>query len=447
MTWGYSRSFPRAIIHVDGDSFFASCEVAKNPHLRGKPVITGKERGIVSAMTYQVKARGVKRGMKLHEAKKLCPDAIILPSDYETYSIFSERMYAIVRRYTPAVEEYSIDECFADLTGLRRALGMSYEQMAEKIQRDLLVELGMTFSIGLSATKVLAKLGSRYKKPAGLTAIPLSEAPTFLARTPVEQIWGVGPNTAAYLQKYGIRSALDFAHKDETWVRRMLTKPTIEIWKELNGEVVQELDTIGRHTYQSISKTKTFTPPSTDPAFVYAQLSKNVENACIKARRWKLATPQIFFFLKTQDFKYHGYEIKLPHPSAAPQDLLRQIATYFPLVFRAGTQYRASGVVLLKLADNTSAQLDLFGAVEESEGFRQVFESVDAMSEKYGKHVLFLGSSFQAITNAAPARPGDPGRSGGHLSARGDLPERTRNLFKGETVRRRLNVPMMGEVV
>ena len=118
MTGVKPPSLPRAILHIDGDSFFASCEVAKNPSLRGKPVITGKERGIVSACTYEAKARGVKRGVSLREALKMCPDAIILPSDYETYSIFSHRMYEIVRRYTPAVEEYSIDECFADLTGV-----------------------------------------------------------------------------------------------------------------------------------------------------------------------------------------------------------------------------------------------------------------------------------------------------------------------------------------
>lgn len=118
MAWGTSESLPRAILHIDGDSFFASCEVAKNPTLRGKPVITGKERGIVSAATYEAKARGVTRGMRLSEVRTVCPDAIILPSDYETYSIFSYRMYEIVRRYTPAVEEYSIDECFADLGGM-----------------------------------------------------------------------------------------------------------------------------------------------------------------------------------------------------------------------------------------------------------------------------------------------------------------------------------------
>src|ERR1041384_4920948 len=122
--------------------------------------------------------------MILSDARKLCPDAIILPSDYETYSIFSERMYEIVRRYTPTVEEYSIDECFADLTGLRRTLRMPYAKMAESIRRDLERELGMTFSIGLSATKVLAKIGSKWKKPNGLTVIPLRDARAYLQKTP-----------------------------------------------------------------------------------------------------------------------------------------------------------------------------------------------------------------------------------------------------------------------
>ena len=108
--WGAPRSFPRAILHVDGDSFFAACEVAKNPRLRGKPVVTGKERGIVSACTYEAKRRGIKRAMRLDEVRKICPDAVILPSDYETYSLFSQRMYDIVRRYTPTIEEYSCTE-------------------------------------------------------------------------------------------------------------------------------------------------------------------------------------------------------------------------------------------------------------------------------------------------------------------------------------------------
>jgi len=432
MTWGNTGSFPRAIVHVDGDSFFASCEVAKNPSLRGKPVITGRERGIVSACTYEAKARGVKRGMRLHEVRALCPDAIILPSDYETYSLFSERMYKIVRRFTPAVEEYSIDECFADITGMRRVHHMSYEKIAQRMRGDLERELGMTFSIGLSATKVLSKIGSKWKKPNGLTIIPLREVQSFLRQTKVGSVWGIGPQTAAHLNAHGIHTAQQLAQKKEEWLQATFTKPTIEIWRELNGEVVNELDIRGRHSYQSISKTKTFTPPSTNAAYVFAQLSKNIENACIKARRWGLAAPSLFFFLKTQDFKYHGYEIKLPFPTAVPQDILREVVKFFPNIFMPNTQYRATGITLLKLTSAGAAQLDLFGTVLKSEGFKHIFESVDAISAKYGKHAVFLGSSFTAMTKSS------------HIGDRGDIPART--LFKGETARRHLAIPMLGDV-
>ena len=285
MTWGRSYSFPRAILHVDGDSFFAACEIARNPRLKGKPVITGKERGIVSACTYDLKKRGITRGMRLDEVRKLAPDAIILPSDYETYSLFSERMYEIVRRYTPTVEEYSIDECFADLTGMRRVNKMNYRDMAHAIKQELMVELGISFSVGLAATKVLAKVGSKWKKPDGFTVMPLNDVPKFLAKTPVGNVWGIGPNTGAFLEKFGIRTALDFAQKEESWVRVKTSKPILELWHELNGRSVLELMTEKKTGYQSIAKTKTFTPPSRNEDFIFSQLSKNIENACIKARR------------------------------------------------------------------------------------------------------------------------------------------------------------------
>lgn len=432
--WGSPRSYPHAILHIDGDSFFASCEVAQDPALRGKPVITGKERGIVSSMTYEARALGVRRAMPLHEIKQKFPQVIILPSDYETYSLFSNRMYAIVRRYTPVVEEYSIDECFADLTGLRRNHHMRYEEIAAAIKRDLERELGMTFSMGLSATKVLAKVGSKWNKPAGLTPIPISEARKFLEKTRAISVWGIGSNTAAYLEKFGIYTALDFARRDEAWVRRYATKPIVEIWQELNGYLVYEVDAKGRESYQSISKTRTFTPPSRDRSLVFSQLSKNIENACLKARRWELVSDRIVFFLKTQEFKYHSCEVRLSHASAVPQDILQAVQKYFPDVYRTRTLYRATGIALLNLHENTKVQLDLFGGALKTEGLRRVFKSVDEICEKYGKHTVFLASSFGAIERAA------------HQSERGDTPGRVTNLFPGENRRQRLSIPMLGEV-
>ncbi len=390
-------------------------------------MVTGRERGIVSAMTYEAKVLGVKRAMKISDVRKLSPDIVVLPSDYETYSIFSHRMYAIVRRYTPTVEEYSIDECFADLTGLRRSLRMPYVKIAEAIKSDLECELGMSFSMGVSCTKSLAKLGSKWKKPAGLTAIPLRDVADFLKATPIEKVWGIGSNTSAYLKKYRIDTAQDFVSAKEEWVRAHLSKPFVEIWQELRGEVVYEVSAEGRETYQSISKTKTFTPPSTDRAFVFAQLSKNVENACIKARRWELVTPVIFFFLKTQDFRYHGCEITLPFPTALPSDVLREVEKQFEKLWRSRTPYRATGITLTRLRADTHTQLDLFGHVADSRAVIEIFKSVDAMSARYGKHALFLGSSLTAM------------KFGNHFDKLG-----TGHL--GETKRRRLPIPLLGEV-
>src|SRR3989339_2043447 len=109
-------SYPQAIVHVDADAFFASVEQAVHPRLKGKPVVTGAERGLVIALSYEAKAYGIKRGMLGAEAKKLCPQVIFVSSDYETYGLVSKRMFDVIRRFTPQVEEYSIDEAFADIT-------------------------------------------------------------------------------------------------------------------------------------------------------------------------------------------------------------------------------------------------------------------------------------------------------------------------------------------
>ena len=205
------HSWPRAVLHLDADAFFASCEQAIHPELKGKPVITGKERGIVAAASYEAKARGVKRGMRLFEVKQVCPDTVILPSDYETYSIFSLRMFEILRRFSPDVEEYSIDEAFVDLTGLRRSYHGPYGLIAKKMQDTVETELGFTVSVGVSLTKVLAKIGSKHNKPHGLTIIPGRDIHLYLEKLPTEKIWGIGSNTAAFLGKFGITTALEFA--------------------------------------------------------------------------------------------------------------------------------------------------------------------------------------------------------------------------------------------
>ncbi len=170
-------------------------------------------------------------------------------------------------------------------------------------RREISRELAISVSIGLSLSKVLAKLASKYRKPRGRTIIPGRAIAAYLQDVPIGKIWGIGPATTNYLNKLGIRTALEFARLPETAVRKRLTKPGVEIWQELRGESVLPVTDEAKSSYASISKTKTFAPPTNNPDYLFAQLLRNLESACIKARRYRLAAGRIVSFLKTQSFE------------------------------------------------------------------------------------------------------------------------------------------------
>ncbi len=424
-------SWPKAILHLDADAFFASCEQAIHPELRGRPVITGKERGIVAAASYEAKSRGVQRGMRLFEVKKVCPEAVILPSDYETYSLFSVRMFEILRRFSPDVEEYSIDEAFVDLTGLRRAYHGPYGMIAEKMRQTIKQELGITVSAGVSLSKVLAKIGSKHNKPDALTMIPGRDIHVFLDRLPVGKLWGIGANTAAFLNKHGVTTALEFAKKDERFVEQYLSKPYREIWHEINGRSVYPVVTETKNTYQSISKAKTFTPPSKDKSFVFAQVTKNAENACIKARRYKLMATRLIVFLRKQDFTSSGVEIKLTRPTSYPIEIFGPLREAFTQIFEPGGLYRQSGVVLTGLVAESGIQYSLFEDTTKIEKMAKIYDAVDQISQKYGKHTIQHAASLPTKQQAQ------------HEGERGDVPVRKTNMFRGENKRQKLGLPVL----
>lgn len=434
MSWGsHSKisSFPNAILHVDGDAFFASCEQAIHPELQGKPVVTGQERGIVSAASYEAKALGITRGMTLHEVKRNFPQVTFVPSDYETYSLFSKRMFDIMRRYTNKVEEYGIDEGFMDITGMRRPLNMSYPKIAQAVKEEIEKSLDITVSIGLAATKVLAKFGSKYNKPSGLTYIRNKDRVEFLTKKDVLYIWGVGANTAGYMDGLGIKTAYDFAQMPFHKVQQYFGKPQEELWRELNGETVYAVTNQPKQCYASISKTKTFTPPRNDRSFVYAQLVKSLENACVKARRYKLVARKVTVLLKTQEFRIRAVELKLTRSSAYPNELTDVISKAFSQLFEPGVLYRSTGVTLSGLHEDTSIQSTLFEEPVQLEKLKRVYDAVDTVAKKFGKHSVHLGASLHANVFEQ------------HLGKRGDKAWRKSALLRGETTRQRLAIPMV----
>jgi DNA polymerase-4/DNA polymerase V len=423
------HSWPRAIVHIDGDAFFTSCEESIHPEFRGKALITGGERGIVACASYPAKKLGIKRGVPLHEARKICPGLIILPSDYETYSLFSRRMFSIMRRFTPDVEEYSIDEAFSDITGMRRALRSSYEEIVVKMKKEIERELGITVSVGLSITKVLAKVASKHQKPAGITIIKGRDIADYLCNLPVEKVWGIGNATTNYLAKMGIRYALEFARLPEKKVRDKFTKPGVEIWQELRGVSVYPVTLEEKSSYASISKTKTFAPPTSNAEYLFAHLMRNMESACIKARRYSLAPNKIVVFLKKNDFDTVGSEAKLSRPCAFPLEISGIIHNLFVSCYCPKDIYRATGVVLLDLEPDTNIQYSLFDDPLQVEKIRSLYNVADELGRKFGKHTLHLGSSH-------PIDKMGKGR-------RGTATTREQTQLKGETLRRHLGLPLL----
>ena len=419
--------FPTAIVHVDGDAFFASVEQALHPYLKNKPIVTGQERGIIACASYEAKLLGINRGLSLWEAQKQCPELIVLPNDYESYSLYSKRMFDILRNYTPIVEESSIDEGFADISGMQRVFRMSYENIARAMQKEIQEKLDISVSIGLSTSKLLAKLAADFRKPGGITVVAGIEIHKFLPQRSLGAVCGFGRKTVQLLEKYGLYTAYDFVMKPEKWAEKLLGKPGKEIWNELRGKMVYKLNTEKEPNKTSISKAKSFTSPIGNRDYVYARLIRNLECTFIKLRRHNLMCREIYIALRTKDFRQYALGARLNRASSNAAEAVPVVQEMFLNLFRPGTLYRFVLVVLAGLSSNKSMQPELFEDRLQIERTMRLSEAIDKINKLHGKHKICFGTSLFLNNNKKTKRD--------------ELPWRKQTLLKGESFRKRLHFP------
>lgn len=200
------------ILHADLDAFYASVEQRDDPSLRGRPVIVGG--GVVLAASYEAKARGVRSGMGGSTARRLCPNAVVVPARIAAYSDASKAVFAVFEDSAPVVEGISIDEAFLDVRGLEHISGTP-RQIAERLRRTVREQVGLPITVGVATTKHLAKVASAVAKPDGLLVVPAGGELDFLHPLPVERLWGVGPATAARLHAHGITTVGQIAALSE----------------------------------------------------------------------------------------------------------------------------------------------------------------------------------------------------------------------------------------
>jgi DNA polymerase-4 len=273
------------ILHVDMDAFYASVELLDRPELKGRPVIVGSPagRGVVLSATYEARAQGVHSAMPMSRARRLCPQATIIPPSHGKYSEVSKGVMEVFHTITPLVEPIASDEAFLDVGGARRRLG-SPAEIAALIRARVLDQYGITCSVGVAGSKFVAKLASKQCKPDGMLVVPPEEVVAFLHPLPVSALWGVGERTEQALVRLGIRTVGDLARVPSTTLQR-------ELGQAAGGHLAalawgrDERQVVAHVPDKSIGNEETFAADVDDPEVIRRELLRLSERVAARMRK------------------------------------------------------------------------------------------------------------------------------------------------------------------
>ncbi|MDQ1323695.1 MAG: polymerase [Chloroflexota bacterium] len=383
----------RTILHVDLDAFFAAVEQRDRPELRGRPVIVGgsdpTQRGVVSAASYEARAFGVHSAMPLRTAYRLCPQGVFLPVDGRRYQAASREVMAILRRFTPQVQPISIDEAFLDVTASRALFGDG-ETIARVIKRTVHDEVGLIASVGVAATKLVAKIGSDLRKPDGLVVVPPGEEAVFLAPLPISRLWGVGEKTAAVLREFGVQTIGDLAALQPDDLERRFGKHGAALIERAHGIDADPVAT--GDPAKSIGHEHTFGRDTADREVIERTLLGMADGVAWRLRAAGLKAATITLKLRDSSFATITRQVTLD----VPGDLTEPIYEAALVLLRRelhGQRIRLVGVTASNFRDRE--QLALFGADEDPKR-HQAAEAMDSIRRKYGERAVTRGRLVRA---------------------------------------------------
>lgn len=384
--------WPNAIAHIDCDAFYASCEAARRPDLKGRPIcVLSSQNAIVVARSYSAKALGITTGMPVWEARRVAPQAVFLAADFRYYGQLSHKLFSILRRYSPDIEVYSIDEGFMDMNGIRTLWRKPFRQLADEIRDVIRRETGITASVGISVTRTLAKLASESNKPDGTTVIPGRRVERFLADIAVGEIPGIGRSRAALLHKCNIYTALQFARLEDTVMQRLLGRHGMLLKQELSGISVMGLE-INPPLPKSVARTASMGEVTTSSQLVAAHLSYHTMRLVSELVAKQLVTRRIHVFLTLATFEKRGSDMRLDLPSSSLKRITAAVKECFITLFRAGERYRGCGIVATHISRAASVTPDLFGQVHEDGRQTALMLTVNDINRKYGDRTISLAA-------------------------------------------------------
>ncbi len=370
----------RTILHVDLDAFFAAVEQRDRPELRGKPVIIGgspDQRGVVSTCSYEARKFGVHSAMPLRTAGRLCPQGIFLPVDGRKYQAASREVMAILRRFTPMVQPVSIDEAFLDVTASRALFGDG-EAIGRAIKTAVHGEVGLTISVGVATTKLVAKVASDLRKPDGLVVVPPGEEATFLAPLPISRLWGVGEKTASALAEFGVRTIGDLAALEPVAIERRFGKHGASLVERAQG--IDPDPVAGGEAAKSIGHEHTFDVDTSDREAIERALLGMADGVAgrLRSMDWKAVT--VTLKLRDSSFLTITRQVSLKQPA----DLTEEIYAAALVLLRKelhGQRIRLVGVTASNFRERE--QLQMFAEAGDPRRHKAA-EALDAIRRKYG---------------------------------------------------------------
>jgi DNA polymerase-4 len=371
------------LLHVDMDAFFASVELRTRPELRDRPVVVagGGNRSVVLSANYPARKFGVRSAMPAARARRLCPHAVFLPPTRGAYSEVSRGVMAIFREVTPLVEPLSLDEAFLDVSGALRRLRVTSGEIGQQIRARVLAEHGINCSVGVAATKFVAKLASGMAKPDGMLVVPADQTLAFLHPLPVSALWGVGARTAEPLQRAGLLTVADVAAVSPTRLRKVIGVASADhLYALANGNDDRAVQP--ESVDKSIGAEETFEIDQHDREVIKRELLRLAERTAVTLRGRGLRGRTVSIKVRFTDFTTISRSRTLPVATDVTRDIYAMACQLLDTQTPPGA-IRLIGVRMEQLDDGTTNGEQLFLGTPEH-GWREADQAADQVRARFG---------------------------------------------------------------
>nr|WP_297789148.1 DNA polymerase IV [uncultured Allomuricauda sp.] len=393
----------KTILHLDLDTFYVSVERIINTELKNKPLLVGgtSDRGVVAACSYETRGFGIHSGMPMKMAKELCPEAVVIRGNAGTYSKYSDVVTEIIKEHVPLFEKSSIDEFYADLSGMDRFFGCY--RYATEMRQKIIRETGLPISFGLSVNKVVSKVATNEAKPNNQLKIDFGLEKPFLAPLSIKKIPMVGDKTYQTLRNLGIRQVKTVQDMPMDIMQRVLGANGQVIWKRANG--IDNTPVIPFHDRKSISNERTFDKDTIDVIKLRGILIAMTENLAYQLRRGDKLTACVAVKIRYSDFNTYSKQSRIPYTSA-DHTLIPKILELFDSLYNKRMLVRLIGIRFSHLVSG-NYQINLF---EDTEEALNLYQAMDRVRNRFGSRSVLRASAMGAKTIGSMHNPfnGEP---------------------------------------